>query len=547
MNILLIGFSGTGKTVVGQGLAKVLGWDFYDTDDLISEKAGKSVQDIFEQDGEKKFRQIESRILEEICPKAKVVIATGGGVIADNANREIVFKNSFVICLEARADSINRRLFQTASPDSNSVRPLIRSDHSLEDIIALKSKRQDLYSLAHWTIHTDDLPVEGVVSEAVHGWEILGESSIDKRAVSKSSDITVRTAQGSYPVFVQAGLMDEIGTLAKSVGLDSTAYVIADETPFYKHGRRVHQSLESAGIPAHIFTLPSGEISKSIDIVSRAYQWLADLKAERGHVIVGFGGGLAGDVAGFIASTYGRGMPFIQIPTTLLSMVDASIGGKTAINLEEGKNLVGTFYQPMAVISDIDSLMTLPARELNSGWAEAIKHSLILDDNLFRIFENKFDSLSKLETEISLDVIKRSISIKADVVSQDVRETKGIRSILNYGHTVGHAIESVTGYDSFLHGEAVSIGMMAAAHLSNKMGLLDDDSLLRHESVLKSFGLPVACHGLSVDKIMSRIQVDKKTSGGDVKWVLLESIGKAVTNVNIPNQLVKEVLDDILA
>jgi 3-dehydroquinate synthetase len=146
-----------------------------------------------------------------------------------------------------------------------------------------------------------------------------------------------------------------------------------------------------------------------------------------------------------------------------------------------------------------------------------------------------------------LNVIKRSISIKADIVSQDVRETKGIRSILNYGHTVGHAIESVTGYDSFLHGEAVSIGMMAAAHLSNKMGFLDDDSLLRHEEVLKSFGLPVSCHGLSVDQVMSRIQVDKKTSGGDVKWVLLESIGKAITNVNVPNRLVKEVLDDILS
>ncbi|MDC0035461.1 3-dehydroquinate synthase [Chloroflexi bacterium] len=354
----------------------------------------------------------------------------------------------------------------------------------------------------------------------------------------------VVTDSSTYPVWVGWGIIDQVGPRVKSELKIQTVYVISDEG-VNGHARRVQASLESVGIPAYLFFVPSGEHHKNLDTVRHIYSWLADHKAERGHMIIAVGGGVIGDLAGFVAATYLRGMPFAQIPTTLLAMMDASIGGKVAVDMDQGKNLVGSFYQPKFVLSDVETLGTLPARELTSGWAEAIKHGLILDNTLLNLFEEKHNEIISLDPEIATDIIRKSVAIKAQIVSKDEKETLGVRILLNYGHTVGHAIESTTGYSKYLHGEAVSIGMMAAASLSKSMGMMSGLEVERQETLLKKYNLPTTSDDIDTDKIIEAIKSDKKTVGGSVNWVLLETIGKAVTNNKVPEHFLIKALSQL--
>ena len=351
----------------------------------------------------------------------------------------------------------------------------------------------------------------------------------------------VETTGGNYPVWVGWGILDDIGKKTKEYLSPSCVYIITDES-ILEHARKVQISMEKSGIASHMYIVPPGESSKTLETVQQIYSWLAGRKAERRHLIVAVGGGVIGDMAGFVAATYLRGMPFVQVPTTLLAMMDASIGGKVAVDLPQGKNLVGAFYQPKFVLSDVETLVSLPERELNSGWAEAIKHGLILDEDLLGIFENRVDEVRSLDRDIATEIIRKSVAIKANVVSRDERETLGIRILLNYGHTIGHAIESSTGYTKYLHGEAVSIGMMAAAKIGQLEGILREEEVIRQEDVLKSYGLPVRAQGLVAEEIIEATTSDKKTSDGIVNWVLLNGLGNAVTDNNIP---INHVLDAV--
>jgi len=227
-------------------------------------------------------------------------------------------------------------------------------------------------------------------------------------------------------------------------------------------------------------------------------------------------------------------------------MMDASIGGKVAVDMPQGKNLVGAFYQPKFVLSDVETLKTLPVRELTSGWAEAIKHGLILDVGLLDTFESHVSELKSLDPEIATEIIRRSVAIKAGVVSQDEKETLGIRILLNYGHTIGHAIESITGYTEYLHGEAVSVGMMGAAKIGELLQIMDLDDVERQKEVLQAYGLPISAPGLNSEAIISAMTSDKKTTGGSISWVLLDGIGKAITNNEVPDKYVREALKFVL-
>ena len=285
------------------------------------------------------------------------------------------------------------------------------------------------------------------------------------------------------------------------------------------YGRRVQRSLEAAGVPAHCFVIPSGESSKSFELAQAIYQWLAERRAERGHTIVSVGGGVPGDLGGFVAATYLRGMPFVQVPTSMAAMVDASIGGKVAINLPAAKNLVGAFYQPKGVFADASALSTLGKRELAEGWAEAIKHGFILDAELVDVFEEHAEALMDVDPEISADIIRRSMAIKADVVSQDERETLGIRILLNYGHTIGHALEASTEYGRFLHGEGVSVGMMGAAKMAAEMGLMSPAIVDRQQRLLERFSLPISAPGVPAEDVLTAMSLDKKVQSGTNRWV----------------------------
>jgi len=355
----------------------------------------------------------------------------------------------------------------------------------------------------------------------------------------------VKTSTGDHPIWVGWGILEDVGTRVKSLMSPSAAYVIADERA-HSYASKTQISMEAVGIPTHIYKIPSGETSKNLETVRQVYTWLAERKAERGHLILAVGGGVVGDLVGFVAATYLRGIPFVQIPTTLLAMMDASIGGKVAVDMPQGKNLVGAFYQPKFVLSDVETLKTLPVRELTSGWAEAIKHGLILDDGLLDTFESHVSELKSLDPEIATETIRRSVAIKAGVVSQDEKETLGIRILLNYGHTIGHAIESITGYTEYLHGEAVSVGMMGAAKIGELLQIMDVDDVERQKKVLQAYGLPVSAPGLNSKAIISAMTSDKKTTGGSINWVLLDGIGKAITNNEVPDKYVSEALKFVL-
>ena len=542
-NIFITGFSGSGKTAVGREVARRLGWRFVDLDEKIVEVAGMPIEAIFAQQGEPHFRELEHDSLKRACGDERQVVSTGGGVPSDERNRRLMDESGVVVCLEARPETIRERLEAGRRADHGPVvRPMLEGPDQVGRIVSLKSRRQPDYAMADWTVHTDDLTPQGAADEVVRAWQVLSQRPrVGVEVTKRDLAATVRTSSGAYPVWVGWGILDEVGERAKTVVSPQAAYVITDEGA-KRHARRAQVALEAAGVPADMFILPPGERSKTLQSVQHIYGWLAGRRAERGHLVLAVGGGVVGDVAGFVGATFLRGMLFAQAPTTSLAMMDAAIGGKTGVDLAEGKNLVGAFYQPSFVLGDVQTLQTLPERQLNSGWAEAIKHGLVLDEGLLRTFEEQGEKIRSLDQKTSTEVIMRSGAVKVDVVSRDERDSLGIRVLLNYGHTIGHAIEAATGYGRFLHGEAVSIGMMGAAMIGNDLGMLSAEGVERQRDVLRAFGLPVSSGDIDMASVEDAMLADKKTSGGAIEWVLLETIGHAVTRNDVPPDLVRDVL-----
>ena len=550
-NIILIGFSTTGKSVVGREVARRLGWDFLDTDEQIVSRAGKGILQIFAEDGEPRFRKWESEVLAEACWRERVVVATGGGAIVDPHNRDLMFRTGVVICLEAKPETIYERLLAAVKNSGDAaVRPLLAGDDPLARIRSLKESRQPYYALADWTVNTDYLTIEEVCDEVVRGWE-YGSRRFGLSSASGSNGETqevacvVRTATASYPVYVGWGCLDRLGELMRDICLKDVSYIVSDEVVFSYYGERVQKSLERAGFLVHSLAVPPGEASKDLGTAAKIYDWLVAHYAERGQAIVALGGGMITDLAGFVAATFLRGLPLVHVPTSLLGMVDAAVGGKVAVDHPQAKNLIGTFYQPRLVLADVRTLKTLMKREFISGWAELIKHALILDEGLLRLLEENVDRLLILEDAISTEAIKRSVVLKAQVVSEDERE-EGRRIILNYGHTIGHALEAATDYGRFLHGEAVSIGMIGAALLSHRLGLLPKEVLERQRALLQRFGLPTGCSAVDLSRLLKAMELDKKVSGQAVRWVLLEGIGKTVIRDDVPGEEVVRVIEELM-
>ena len=357
----------------------------------------------------------------------------------------------------------------------------------------------------------------------------------------------INTSQGSYRVIVGRGVIDDLGIELSKIGQTGRAFLIADEVMFPNPVRRAHEALERGGFKTHVLALELGEFNKNLDTVHTVYKWLAELHVERNDIIVAMGGGVTGDLVGYAAATWLRGVAIVHVPTSLAAMVDSSIGGKTGVNMPAGKNLIGAFHQPKLVVQDIEHLKTLPPREMAAGWAEAIKHGLILDSRLLDKFESMAKKMNTLEGEEPVNAIRRSVAIKGQVISSDELETGNQRILLNYGHTIGHAIETVTGYETFLHGEAVAIGMTAAAEIAHRIGLIKSDLVVRQKSILESFKLPTTADNLDVNALISATKSDKKSRGGTIRWVLLEGPGKATTRENIPDAVVLDSLGSILS
>ena len=559
--ISLIGLSYSGKSTLGQVVAERLGWKFVDTDTVYTEKFGKTPAQAIKDDGEAVFRDNESVILAEVLAEDWLVIATGGGIFERSLNRRALGNTSLIVYLDVPVDTLHQRYL---NDEGSEIRPLLETEQGvLHSLRELDRNRRPHYQLADLWLSTmtlyDTDQTEAVAQTAtrlLNHWvqeNLITETSV-QRLTRLEAEVApshpaaiVRTHDSVYPVWVGVNQIERLPDRLIQLNLtDRKLFIIADESVMEPHGTLLAGKLQAAQISGATYLIPSGESSKSSTMLEEVYAWLASHKAERTSVIIALGGGVVCDIAGYIAATYLRGMPIIMIPTSVLAMNDASIGGKTGIDLTTGKNLVGAFKQPRAVIADINTLSTLPKRSYIEGFAEIIKHGLILDSELLEWLEVHRSELIDEVPEPALlrRITARSTYLKSLVVSADPHE-QGLRAILNYGHTIGHAIETVTGYQQWMHGEAVSVGMTAAGRIARELGIMELSLFERQTDLLRDFGLPISAPGLNPDAIIEAMSRDKKVVDGKNRFVFISEVGKAIVHPDVPDSLIRDAVQRV--
>jgi len=359
-------------------------------------------------------------------------------------------------------------------------------------------------------------------------------------------EIPVELKDNPYIIAIGHGILDQIPSLLKNRGLGRDALIITHPVLERLYGAPLSAALKRSGYTVKMINVPQGEKSKSADVALRLLNQVSRYDVKKNIVIIALGGGVIGDLAGFVAAVYKRGVPYIQVPTTLLAQIDSSIGGKTAIDLETGKNLVGAFYQPKLVLADTKALKTLDKRQIRNGLAEAIKYGIIDDAKLFNFIEANHQQFFKGEINAVNFIVQRCSGIKARIVAADEKETKGLRTILNFGHTVGHAVEAAGRYNQYHHGESVGLGMRVAARISVAMGLLEASQELRINQLISSVGLPEKIEGVTLAKILTLMQHDKKFSAGHNRFVLIPRIGQAKVVVDIPHKIITQAIQSYL-
>ncbi len=532
--IYLIGLSGSGKSTVAELVAAQLGWSCFDVDADVQESTGSSIPEIFQERGEAGFRELEREALARTAAVARVVVATGAGIVDNPENLELMQRAGWMVCLLVSPDHAYRRLVGHFANRHSSEReapihgrPLLAGDRPLQTLRQLNQRRQGAYSRADEAISTDDLTAQAVAGRVVGG--IVGRGLLSP-AGAVTAVRHLRSEYGAHydSVVAWGGLAAQLPGFLRDLDLPPRVHIVSDAAVAALYEVPLMSCLMRAGFTPLMFRLPPGEASKSREQLGLVHDWLAERRAERGEAILAFGGGVVGDLAGFAAATYLRGMPLVQLPSSLLAQVDASIGGKVAVNHPLGKNLIGAFYQPRLVLADPALLLTLPDREMVEGWAEVIKHGVALDRDYFLDLERVADALLAKRPEPLTRIIGRSVSLKGEVVEGDERERDGgKRHLLNYGHTIGHAVESVAGYGSWLHGEAVAAGMVAEAQIGLQLGITPAEVVTRQVALLGRFGLPTSLSGLSASRLLAASLWDKKVSGGTIRLVVPTGLGEA--------------------
>lgn len=354
--------------------------------------------------------------------------------------------------------------------------------------------------------------------------------------------IEVRLKENSYPILVGRGILSGIGPRLKTLNLGTDAVVVTNPVIKKHHGTALVRGLRKAGFGVQFITVPSGEKSKSAPTAFAVIQKAAALSVGKKPFVVAFGGGVVGDLAGYVAAAYKRGIPYIQIPTTLLAQIDSAIGGKVGVDLPVGKNLVGAFYQPKAVISDVDVLDTLTKRQVKNGLAEAVKYGVIDSPKLFAFIEERCERLLSLNKKDLIHLVEECSRIKAKVVMKDEKETKGIRSILNFGHTIGHAIEAANRFKDYHHGEAIALGMRVAAEISRQKGMLRDRDVRRLNALISAVGLPAVIRNVKPAAVLSAMRHDKKFQGKKNRFILAERIGKVKVVDGVEERIIQSAL-----
>lgn len=516
-SIVLTGFMGTGKSSVGRLLAARLGLTFVDTDELIARRAGKPVAEIFADEGEGAFRALEAAIARELAGQNGLVIATGGGMLVDAHNAHLLGAGNAVFCLQASPAEIVRRL-----QDEQAVRPLLAGAEPAARVAELLAQRKAAY--AQFT------PVDTEGQSAAEVAAAIARC-VDVKPAAASGEperLAVRYPGGSYEVLVGSGLLASVAALAG----DGPAVVISDENVAPLFAAKL-------GIEP-VLAVPAGEAHKRLETVQALYDGLLEAGLDRRGTIVALGGGVIGDVAGFVAATYLRGVKLVQCPTTLLAMVDASVGGKTGVDLPQGKNLVGAFKQPEAVVADVLALGALPLAEVAAGMAEVVKHGLLAGQALLEELTAPA-WLPLPPPAVRQRLVAKAIAVKRDVVEEDPYE-QGRRAVLNLGHTFAHAVEQASNY-RVRHGEAVAIGLVAAAHLSAALGYAPPALQEEVERLLRRLTLPVRIPaGLAPEALLAAMGQDKKRAAGRLRFVLIARPGEVFVAGDVPEQQVLQTL-----
>lgn len=512
--LVLTGFMGTGKTTLAALIAERTQSPLVDTDTLITARVGLSIPAIFEQMGEAGFRAWEAAVCAEIATDTRpLVISTGGGLLMNPSNRQRLASEATIVCLTATPAVIYNRLQQDGTD-----RPLLAVADPLAEIERLLQGRQSVYQAFRWQVDTSEQTPEALADAIIRIWQH------DRQW--RAYEQRVLSPEGSYPLVIQEGALGCVAEWFDLYGLSGRRVIISTDS----HVGPLYAEAIAAQLPnAVIVTIPAGEAYKNLETVNTLYTQMAQLGLDRGGVIVALGGGVVGDTIGYVAATYMRGVRFVQIPTTLLAMVDSSVGGKVGVDIAAGKNLVGAFKQPDLVLVDPAVLQTLPIAEYRAGMAEVIKHAFLANPTLL---DNTLPLVER---------IRAAVQVKIDVVQRDPYE-QGERAHLNLGHTFAHAIEQASAY-TWRHGDAVGVGLVGAAWLSQLLGLLDAASSALIERTVAETGLPTRYQSLSPDAIWEAMQTDKKWQGGKSHFVVLRDLGQPTVVQGVSRQQVLEILE----
>ena len=532
-HIYLYGPPGSGKSTIGRILAERLAMPFCDIDSVIEANAGCKIASIFEQQGEQAFRDMETAAIRNTADQPPTVIALGGGALLREQNRACAENLGNILCFTADKETLLRRIRKAPGQ-----RPLANEDDntSLEDspLLRLLESRREHYNSFKMTLKVSDIPPEQTASNAQI---VLGR-------------FRVHGMGAPYNVCCGSGLLSQTGRLFREAKLGERCVIVGDENTAPLYGARVAASLEAAGIASSVVTIPAGEEHKTIATVGFIWKKFMEAGIERRDTVIALGGGVTGDLTGFAAATWLRGVRWISMPTTLLAMCDSGIGGKTGADLPEGKNLIGAFHPPALVVADTDTLGTLPVREMRCGLAETIKHAIIGDPALLDTLERfafcrdaagDEPCTAVIDAEWLPRFVARSMAVKIRVITEDPFE-KGVRASLNLGHTVGHGIEKATRF-AMQHGEAVAVGTVLEARIAAEMKLAAESLPAALAAYFSRVGLPVSIpEDLDVDEVMAAITLDKKKAGGKVRFALPVEIGRVDTGIVVENSLLQKIL-----
>ncbi len=531
--VILVGIMGAGKSSVGPALASRLGLAFCDSDAEIEASAGCSVSEFFRRFGEAEFRSVERQMIRRLLAGPPLVLATGGGAFLDPDTRSVIRGAATSVWLRCRHDVLLRRLAGQAG------RPLLPEADLPATLSSLMARRHPVYAEADVIMDSDEDGADLVAGRVLQALE--ARSSVRR--------LPIRLSGGVYDVVVGSGLLARAGSLLAPVLPQKRCVVVTDETVAALHLPTLLAGLADAGIEARTVVVAPGEASKSLDTYGRVAGEVLEHGVERRTAVIALGGGVVGDLAGFVAASVLRGLPFVQVPTTLLAQVDSSVGGKTGINTAQGKNLLGAFHQPLMVLADTAALATLPARELRAGYAEILKAGLIADRALYGWCEEHAVALLAGDPAVQADAVLRACAFKARVVAEDEREAQASdgRALLNLGHTFAHAFERETGYgQGLLHGEAVALGLCLAFDLSARLGVCPQADAARVAAHVAATGLPARVDALprryAAAALVAHMQRDKKMRDGRLAFVLARGIGQAFTSPDVPTAAVVDTL-----